>query len=334
MAYHVLIAEDEEVTREAVRTGLSALLPGADIHAVNNGVEAVSCAGRWDIGIAFLDIRMPEMNGITAAQKIRKMQPDAQLVFLTAYDDFEYVRSALKLDVVDYLLKPFDQGTLADAVQKVMKRMGAKAGWPAEEGEGLELHGHDGQSRWMDGQTVEALLAGRLSPAWIPAGTCGCVVAMTVADDTQLQRLRHMLTGLDMGGDIRCLAGRKDRYLILAAWSMARETLQEQMKKQMDMLAARLGRQFGIRLQCGISGVFLDDGDIPEACLDAFCQMWGCTGQETVRASAHVMQGDLMEAITDAGLSDMPAADAGQVCALFPDASDMMCRIRTEKDRT
>lgn len=49
MAYHVLVAEDEEVTREAVRAGLSLLLPGASIHAVKNGMEAVNHAKQWGV---------------------------------------------------------------------------------------------------------------------------------------------------------------------------------------------------------------------------------------------------------------------------------------------
>lgn len=321
MAYHVLVAEDEEVTREAVRAGLSALLPGASIHAVKNGMEAVCHAKQWEFGMAFLDIRMPEMNGIAAARKIREMQPGIQLVFLTAYDDFEYVRGALKLDAVDYLLKPFDQGTLADAVQKVMNRTGAWGGWQPEDSPAPDPC-WDEPSRWLEEPAVTELLAGKLSPAQIPAGVCGCVAALTGVDDRQMQRLRHMLTGLDLGGDIRCLAGRKGRHLFLAAWSMDQGTLQEQMKKQMDLLAARLLRQFGIRLRCGISGVFIDDGDIPEACLDAFCRIPGADGQEQVRLSSHVMQGALGDAAADGGICEMSDEEIKEACALFPEAEE------------
>lgn len=296
MVYHVLIAEDEAVTRETVSAGLSRLLPGAKIHAVQNGVEAVACAKEWEICFAFLDIRMPEMNGITAAQKIRRLRKDCQIVFLTAYNDFEYVRSALKLDAVDYLLKPFDQGTLADAVQKVMKRMGEH--W---EESGIT----ETDARWLEEREVEELLCGRLNPAWIPAGICGTVAAMTGPSAMQMQRLKHVLMGMDMGSDIRLLAGKKEAYLFIAAWSMAEDTLLEQIKKQMDMLAARLERQFGIRLWRGISGIFYDDGDIPEACLDAFCQLQSCTDQEPSRISDHVMQGDLLDALS--GKEDLSA---------------------------
>ena len=329
MVYHVLVAEDEEITRDAVCAGLSVLLPGAVVHGVKNGVEAVRCAERQEISLAFLDIRMPEMNGIAAAQKIRKMQPDAQLVFLTAYGDFEYVRSALKLDAVDYLLKPFDEGTLADAVQKVLKRMEAGEGGEPETWGEPDLM-QDRISGWLEEPAIEELLAGRLSPARIPAGTCGCVVALTGVEDGHMHRLRHMLTGLEPGGDIRCLAGRKGRYLFVAAWSMVQDTLQEQMKKQMDLLAARLGRQFGIRLRCGISGIFFDDGDIPEACLNAFCQIPIETGQEQVRVSRHVMQGELTDALADGGISGLNGTDMEDLCALFPSAAEELAICRTE----
>lgn len=280
MAYHVLIAEDETVTREAIRAGLSRLLPAARIHVAKNGVEAVACAMEQEIGLAFLDIRMPEMNGITAAQKIRTMQADCQMVFLTAYDDFEYVRSALKLDVVDYLLKPFDQGTLAEALQKVMKRLGDDAEAIVGAGGGLSICPDEVPVRWLEEPEMEALFDGTLDPSLIPAGGCGCVVALAGPEEGLMQRLKHVLTGLDMGEEIRCLMGRRKDCLLIAAWSITPDLLQEQIKKQLDMLAARLERQFGVRLCCGISEVFLDDGDLPEACREALARLDPCRGKE------------------------------------------------------
>lgn len=294
MAFHVLIAEDEEVTREAVRDNLRELLPGAVVHAVKNGMEAVAYATEHKIKVAFLDIRMPEMNGIAAAQRIRKMQEECELVFLTAYDDFEYVRSALKLDAVDYLLKPFDWETLTDVVQKVMERIGDKGEWLAEHAV-LKFYEQEERSRWIEEKDVKALLSGHLSPELIPAGSCGCIAALTGMDESQMQRLRHMLTGLDMGMEIRCLIGKAGNNFVLAIWSMSGETLQEQVKRQMDRLVAGVGRQFGITLSCGISGVFLNDWDIPEACLDAFGQMELCTSQNPVRALADAIQGDAFQ---------------------------------------
>lgn len=298
MDYHVLIAEDEEITREAVYAGLSRLLPGAEFHAVKNGVEAVAYAKEQEIQVAFLDIRMPEMNGITAAQKIRQLYEDCQIVFLTAYNDFEYVRSALKLDAVDYLLKPFDQATLADAVHKVMKRMGELAAWTAGKNTAPLLFEAGEPVRWLEEEETEAMLGGRLDPAVIPAGVCGLIVAMAGASSMQMQRLKYVLMGMDPGGDIRCLIGRKEDYLFLAAWSMTAETLREQIRRQMELLVARLDRQFGCRLRCGIGSLFFDDGDIQEACLDAFCHLKTCTDKDVIKVSDYVMQGDLLDVVS------------------------------------
>ena len=116
MNYQVLIAEDEAVTRNAVHSSLTELLPTADFLLAENGKQAVELAEKnGGVQLAFLDIKMPVMDGIEAARNLRAAWPNCQILFLTAYSEFSYMKEALSIGAVDYLLKPFTQTALAAA---------------------------------------------------------------------------------------------------------------------------------------------------------------------------------------------------------------------------
>ncbi|AOQ25067.1 Chemotaxis protein CheY [Moorella thermoacetica] len=71
-----------------------------------NGGEAVKLAARLRPDIVFLDIKMPVMDGLTAGREIRAILPEARLIFVTAYGEFDYAREAVALGASKYLLKP------------------------------------------------------------------------------------------------------------------------------------------------------------------------------------------------------------------------------------
>ena len=74
---------------------------------------------------------MPGINGIEAAQKIREQDGDCCIIFLTAFDEFAYARSAITVRALDYLLKPYDEQELMLVLEEAMRlteaRMGEKA---------------------------------------------------------------------------------------------------------------------------------------------------------------------------------------------------------------
>ncbi len=107
MAHRILVADDEELERRALRRILSGDgLPELEILEAENGREALELAGEQGFDAAFLDIRMPGIDGIEAARLLRERFPELPIVFLTAHDSFEYARTALRLRVEDFLLKP------------------------------------------------------------------------------------------------------------------------------------------------------------------------------------------------------------------------------------
>jgi two-component system, response regulator YesN len=133
MPYRVLVADDEEMERRALERILtSGGPPGIEVLEAANGAEAVAAAASagGPLDAAFLDIRMPGIDGIEAARLLREATPGLPIIFLTAHDSFEYARSALRLRVEDFLLKPASAaevlGALARATSEARGREGSR----------------------------------------------------------------------------------------------------------------------------------------------------------------------------------------------------------------
>jgi len=125
-AITALIAEDEPLLLQGLRAELAALWPALGIAAeVADGHNAVLQALARRPDICFLDIRMPGMTGLEAAQALAEDWPEATpfplLVFVTAYD--QYALQAFDAQAVDYLVKPVEPRRLATCVGRLKVRL-------------------------------------------------------------------------------------------------------------------------------------------------------------------------------------------------------------------
>lgn len=122
-----LIAEDEPLLAENLRAELAAAWPGLRIAAMaGSGTAAVELALQHRPQVCFLDIRMPGMTGLEAAQAISEDWPDDAgalplFVFVTAYD--QYALQAFEAAAADYLLKPVTPERLAQCVARLQARL-------------------------------------------------------------------------------------------------------------------------------------------------------------------------------------------------------------------
>ena len=116
----VLIAEDEPLSLQNLTGHLRRLL-GADalIEGVTNGREAVDRAKQIHPQLVLMDIEMPVMNGLDAAAIIHTAMPETHIVFLTAFDRFDYAVGAMRAGGADYLLKPFDSAQINACLHKL-----------------------------------------------------------------------------------------------------------------------------------------------------------------------------------------------------------------------
>ena len=114
-----VVADDERLMREQIVSRLKEAWPELLIVGeAGNGREAVAMVRSQEPDIVFLDIRMPEMDGIEAAQALAGQ---AHVVFITAHDQFAI--SAFEQGAVDYLLKPADPERLALTCERLRARL-------------------------------------------------------------------------------------------------------------------------------------------------------------------------------------------------------------------
>lgn len=120
----VLIVEDEEMIRKGIV--LTVDWQALDCRVVGeaaDGKEGLEAAQRLHPDLILTDIKMPNMDGIEMLTALRQSGNNTHVIILSAYDTFSYVQSALRLGAVDYLLKPFHDGELEQAVTLAHNRI-------------------------------------------------------------------------------------------------------------------------------------------------------------------------------------------------------------------
>lgn len=121
MAYKVLICDDELLERQVVTLIIkNSDLPLEIVGEAKNGFEAVKQSKKLKPDILFMDIKMPGKDGITAATEIKKFHPEGQTIFITAYDEFEYAKKALKIGATEFLLKPVRPDEIIALLEKTV----------------------------------------------------------------------------------------------------------------------------------------------------------------------------------------------------------------------
>lgn len=121
--YKVVVVEDEKRVRQGIVMGTD----WSGIHCIvmgeaSNGEEGLELICKCKPDIVITDIRMPKMTGLEMIRKIQEEEMEPYVIFLTAYDDFAYAQQALKLGAVDYLLKPFKDGQLEEAIVNIIEK--------------------------------------------------------------------------------------------------------------------------------------------------------------------------------------------------------------------
>lgn len=118
----LLIADDEMLERKVLYKTLQKHLGDrCDIYQAENGRQALELFDAHNIRILILDIEMPGINGIEAAERIRRKDRDCCIIFLTAFDEFSYARKAITVKAMDYLLKPYDETELLLLLEEALR---------------------------------------------------------------------------------------------------------------------------------------------------------------------------------------------------------------------
>ncbi len=129
LMYRMLVADDEAIERRVLIKRLKGKFEGQlEIYEAENGREVLHLYEEKKIQILMLDIEMPGVTGLEAAEKIRRNDTDCCIIFLTAFDEFSYARRAISVHALDYLLKPCDEKELVLVMEAAMKYVDDIAG--------------------------------------------------------------------------------------------------------------------------------------------------------------------------------------------------------------
>ena len=124
----VVVVEDEALVRRGIV--LTVDWAGVDCAVVGeaaDGMEGLAVIRETQPDLIVTDIKMPRLDGLEMLRQLREEGSRAHVIILTAYSDFSYAQAALKLGAVDFLLKPFQDGELEEAVTRLRSRVGSGA---------------------------------------------------------------------------------------------------------------------------------------------------------------------------------------------------------------
>ncbi|HEX2927639.1 MAG TPA: response regulator [Ruminiclostridium sp.] len=118
--FRLLVVEDEEMIRNKILHNINWKEHGFDeIFEATNGIEGLEIVKNNNIDIVITDIQMPEMNGMELIREIKSLNRGIKCVIITAYAEFEYAKESVKLNVNEYILKPFKSKDLFEIVKKL-----------------------------------------------------------------------------------------------------------------------------------------------------------------------------------------------------------------------
>jgi len=117
---HILIVDDEEIVRESLSSWLRE--DGFRVDTAPDGPAALEKvkAQRW--AILLVDLKMPGMDGLQVLEEVKKIQPEAALVIMTAYATVDTAVNAMKYGAYDYLVKPFDPEEMSLMIEKIVQQ--------------------------------------------------------------------------------------------------------------------------------------------------------------------------------------------------------------------
>ena len=120
----VMLVEDEEFILQGLENIIDWEELGLSIiHKAHNGQEALQMQEEEKADIIVTDVCMPLMDGLELLRKVRETDAAARFIILTGYNEFEYARAAIRMDVEDYILKPIDEEELIKALKNCISRL-------------------------------------------------------------------------------------------------------------------------------------------------------------------------------------------------------------------
>lgn len=126
--YKMIIADDEAIIRRGIKNSLNWKELGIEIVAdAEDGQKAFELSKMLMPDLVLIDICMPMLDGLELIKKLKAINPNILIVIISGHDEFEYAKEAVRLNVIDYILKPVDEDELLVTIEKVIQILNDRA---------------------------------------------------------------------------------------------------------------------------------------------------------------------------------------------------------------
>ncbi len=117
----VVVADDEEIVCSLVQDMLQE--EGLQVWTASDGAKAIELATEHQANLLITDIRMPNMDGIELVRRLRELNPDLAVIFMTGYANLNSAKEAIKHGALEYIMKPFELTEIRQAVGRAIEKI-------------------------------------------------------------------------------------------------------------------------------------------------------------------------------------------------------------------
>ena len=122
--YSVLLVDDEEDVIQIIMRKIDWESMGfCVVGYAHNGVEALEMAEELQPDVVMTDIKMPYMDGLTLSRKLKELYRTVKIIIFSGFDEFEYAKEAIQIEVEEYILKPIDAGNLKEVFGRIREKI-------------------------------------------------------------------------------------------------------------------------------------------------------------------------------------------------------------------
>lgn len=164
--YKFILVDDEEEVRQAIIRKLDWASIGFEVVGeAANGEEALELCEQLTPDVVMTDIKMPFMDGLTFCRRVKQLLPGVKTAIFSGFDEFEYAKEAIKLEVEEYILKPIN----AQELEEIFRRIKAALDLEIAKSRNMERlrHFYEESLPMMRQQLLLDLLEGRIEPSRI-----------------------------------------------------------------------------------------------------------------------------------------------------------------------
>lgn len=256
----VMVVEDEELILQGIKSivhwdelGLSL------VHMAHNGIEALEMWEREPVDIIITDIDMPEMSGLELLKRIREKEEFVRFIILTGFDEFEYAREAIRLEVENYILKPINEEELEQQLREAVARL--------EELEKKKIRYIDEKTEWLQ------FLSGKFSEEGYEyykehlklnteSGPLWAAVMKWSTESVKENRITDMIMALQKEQKQLRVVHLPPDCLLLLLTGMEKP---QEVKEYFQILQSQTESQFDILTFISIGPVFYDYRGLPDS---------------------------------------------------------------------